>query len=461
MSSEKYKPLIAALLKVAKMQDHEGREDVISDLPERIRNAIDYRASSGEHVRQIVLTCANFAGGLEKLFESLEYLDGGSIQFLNAQTEFEKIQEALAIESGYLSADGIFREKKGITYFQIARQIDQILNDYLRRCGIQPRDILKQDEWIITESGQNEHFKFPVSRLQQLRCNRDEILDEFLEHFLGDHQRRPLHFFVLRSELSQQPLSFTERALLELTDKFGKSVFHPRLGENNRQGARLHTVDFPNGRRSKLHQHNLKKELSDCLKAELLTCNSLDELYQKPQPFRHRREDYLAVTLKIRSSQWCSETYNFCNWFLTNFCNAPENISPKLIFFLYVQIEKKDSRAMPWPLNRWQSSPIDLLDKELLRLKSENPWIHIFDRHLEAPILGDLKDWLTLYIKYAPYRRQIINTFLARNRDELAQALRAEDYAMPDDHPLDMSDIEIVINAVYNAFQPPIIPRAM
>lgn len=69
------------LLKCEHMANHELRQDVIKQLRGEIFHKIPYRSEAADHVRNIVLTCRDFDGGLTELLNILGQCEGESMAF--------------------------------------------------------------------------------------------------------------------------------------------------------------------------------------------------------------------------------------------------------------------------------------------------------------------------------------------------------------------------------------------
>ncbi len=70
--------LIDALLACPSISDKEKREAVIDDLPTNIKHNITRNSSGKFDVRNLVVTCQNYKGGLQALVEIIERFEGDS-----------------------------------------------------------------------------------------------------------------------------------------------------------------------------------------------------------------------------------------------------------------------------------------------------------------------------------------------------------------------------------------------
>ncbi len=71
--------LVNALLSCPSISDPAMRGDIINLLPNDIRNNIPRRSSARADVRNIVKTCQDYSGGLEKLLETIRNFEGNSL----------------------------------------------------------------------------------------------------------------------------------------------------------------------------------------------------------------------------------------------------------------------------------------------------------------------------------------------------------------------------------------------
>lgn len=79
LSNQEMNNLVDLLLLCLVIQDKSTRNDVLSFLPDNVRNAIPRRDQARADVVNIVRTCQNYTGGLDELIEAVRSLEGNSV----------------------------------------------------------------------------------------------------------------------------------------------------------------------------------------------------------------------------------------------------------------------------------------------------------------------------------------------------------------------------------------------
>jgi outer membrane protein assembly factor BamB len=71
--------VVNALLACPSISNHQTRDNIVNELPPNIRNAISRSEANRPDVTNILITCLNYNGGLQKLVEAIEFFDRDAI----------------------------------------------------------------------------------------------------------------------------------------------------------------------------------------------------------------------------------------------------------------------------------------------------------------------------------------------------------------------------------------------
>lgn len=195
-----------------------------------------------------------------------------------------------------------------------------IVNQYYNDTGIHG----------ATTRGLRLDHELPVTRLHQLRCGRQVVVNQFLSFFPQDRSNElPYHFFVVPGQDIHMPENLTERLVLELESLRDHSVYR------NAVDGRLQFLEFPNNVWPDLRIHSFQTALSQYL--------NLEEKYEHLQEFYDdhtylHQYDYIVIPFKIDVADIEVSFMNVMEWLVLEFCHwvKPTHFKARFVFMLSI-----------------------------------------------------------------------------------------------------------------------------
>lgn len=257
--------LTEALLACPGISNRATRDDIVSELPEDMRNNISRRDSAKADVRNIIKTCQNYEGGLEKLIEILRAYEGNSLpmqeveRLLGLSAAAPEVREAhpgeASVEKEVFEDFAALKEKSlrrnylclmAVQNYQHIPRLHYPISDAEKlrdtltaRYTFDPAKIL-----FLKDPTRDEIFQ-QLAELERKVGKEDNLLLFFAGHGQWDEPRRQGYWlpkdarpdnkasWISNSDVADQLRSFQARHILLVSDAcFSGAIFQARGGED-------------------------------------------------------------------------------------------------------------------------------------------------------------------------------------------------------------------------------------
>ncbi len=246
-----------------------------------------------------------------------------------------------------------------------------------------------------------EFYYFPRRRINEISCDRKEIMQIFRSYFDHDFKVNPapFYFFTLPSFPEQQANSLIERMTYELFEAGhgDRKVFYLQDNDN------FKFIEVPMGINDKNNKYAFRQKICASLSLSFPPNSPVSEnnfMLKDLKSFSTALEDYHFVTFAFKlNAEELKKKYvlEFIEWFVTEFSIRSDN-SPVFIFFLQLEVPppriegfrkffpfyNKDSKINP-----------ALLTLESLKTKSKN---FIMLPFLDSINLREVSEYLSHHI---------------------------------------------------------------
>lgn len=322
--------------------------------------------------------------------------------------------------------------KGNVTINQARReQVVEVVNEYLREQGVSREDL-----------NSNRKLAVPLPRdiLHQINCNRKHFKKVFEAAFRTNPP--PGHrLFVLPSTPNQQPGSFAERMVLELQTERSKIIHRPVDDED-----RMQFIDLQLGLDLEDSKMSIAEQVNEYLGYAHGEINALSDYYTLDSHLNSN--DYIVLPFTLQSSMWEPFAADVLEWLLHEFCDEKGGCAPGFLFFITIVMEgEPKKKGLAKLFGRGKSKHQEIMDA--LKPLEKHQRMVLFDPLPGVP-LRDLKAWFREgnWMKNELRICQLINTMLAQSEAELATAMEGKSFAAADDHVLDMSYVELLLEDI-------------